>query len=141
LGSGGNGMKRGKPDTRWTTRQSALILIADDDLHVRQMLRHMFELDGHEVIEAEDGRAAWDLVPARRPAILVTDLQMPGLDGFSLCRGLREAGFRQLRIIVYTGQRVTAEDTRNAGADELALKTEPIQHLRDLVLKLRRNLP
>jgi hypothetical protein len=46
-----------------------------------------------------------------------------------------------LRIIVYTGQRVTAEDARNAGADELVLKTEPISHLRDLVLKRRLNLP
>ena len=134
-------MKIGKPFSRRKCRQGALILIVDDDLHVRQMLRHMFERDGHEVIEAEDGRAAWELVPARHPAILVTDLQMPGLDGFSLCRELREHGFRQLRIIVYTGQLVTAEDTRNAGADELVLKTEPLSHLRDLVLKQRRNLP
>jgi CheY-like chemotaxis protein len=129
-------MKRGKPDTRWKARQSALILVVDDDLYVRQMLRHLFELDGHDVIEAEDGRAAWDLVAAHRPAILVTDLQMPGLDGFSLCRALRLCGFRQLRIIVYTGQRVTADEAKQAGADELVLKTEPISRLRDLVVKL-----
>jgi CheY-like chemotaxis protein len=134
-------MKRGKPYIRRKSRRGALILIVDDDLDVRQMLRHIFERDGYEVIEAEDGRAACELVPARRPAILVTDLQMPGLDGFSLCRELREGGFRQLRIIVYTGRRVTAEDARNAGADELVLKTEPISHLRDLVLKQRLNLP
>jgi CheY-like chemotaxis protein len=134
-------MKRFKPYVPRKNRQGTLILIVDDDLDLRQMLRHIFERDGYEVIEAEDGRAACELVPARRPAILVTDLQMPGLDGFSLCQELREGGFRQLRIIVYTGQRVTAEDTRNAGADELVLKTEPISHLRDLVLKQRRNLP
>jgi CheY-like chemotaxis protein len=132
--------KRGKSDAPWKTRKSALILVVDDDLHVRKMLRHLFELGGHEVIEAEDGRAARDIVSARRPAILVTDLQMPGLDGFSLTRGLRESGFRRLRIVVYTGQRVTADETRNAGADELVLKTEPISRLRDVVLKLQRNL-
>jgi CheY-like chemotaxis protein len=134
-------MKRGKLHIRRKSRRGALILIVDDDLDVRQMLRHIFQGDGYEVIEAEDGRAACELVPARRPAVLVTDLQMPGLDGFSLCRELREGGFRQLRIIVYTGRRVTAEDARNAGADELVLKTEPISHLRDLVLKQRLNLP
>ena len=128
-------------ETWWKARRSALILVADDDPHVRQMLRHLFEIDRHEVIEAEDGRTAWDMVSARHPAILVTDLQMSGLDGLSLTRGLRESGFRKLRIILYTGQRVTAEEARNAGADELVLKTEPIARLRDVVLKLRRNLP
>ncbi len=105
------------------------------------MLRHLFERDHHAVLEAEDGEKAWDIVSARRPAILVTDLGMPALDGFSLTRRLRESGFRQLRIIVYTGQRVTADETRDAGADELVLKTEPISRLRDIVLKLERNLP
>jgi two-component system, OmpR family, response regulator len=134
-------MKRNKPDASWKTRRNALILIADDDLHVRQMLRHLFELDHQDVIEAEDGRAAWDIVSARRPAILVTDVQMPGLDGFSLTRGLRRSGFRKLRIIVYTGQLVTPEEMKNAGADELVLKTEPISRLREVVQKLQRNLP
>jgi len=134
-------MKRSMLETWWKARRSALILVADDDPHVRQMLRHLFEIDRHEVIEAEDGRTAWDMVSARHPAILVTDLQMSGLDGLSLTRGLRESGFRKLRIILYTGQRVTAEEARNAGADELVLKTEPIARLRDVVLKLRRNLP
>jgi CheY-like chemotaxis protein len=134
-------MKTAKPNAWWKTRPSALILIVDDDLHVRQMLRHLFERDHHDVLEAEDGEKAWDTVAARRPAILVTDLQMPGLDGFSLTRRLRESGFRQLRIVVYTGQRVTPDETRDAGADELVLKTEPISRLRDIVLKLQRNLP
>jgi CheY-like chemotaxis protein len=101
------------------------------------MLRHLFELDGLEVIEAEDGRAALNDVLARQPAVLVTDLQMPGLDGLSLCRVLRGAGFRQLRIILYTGQRVSVDETRDAGADELVLKTEPISRLRDLVIGAR----
>jgi two-component system response regulator MprA len=115
------------------------ILVADDDLHVRAMLRHLFELDGHQVIEAEDGRAALKNVLARDPAVLVTDLQMPGLDGWALCRLLRGAGFRRLRIIIYTGQRVTADEARDAGADELVLKAEPLSRLRDLVMKVRSN--
>jgi two-component system OmpR family response regulator len=119
--------------------RNPVILVVDDDPHVRRMLRHLFEVDGHEVIEAEDGRAALPMVLARHPAVLVTDLQMPGLDGFSLCRTLRHAGFRQLRIIVHTGQRVTTEEMRDAGADELVLKTEPLSRLRDLVAKVRSN--
>lgn len=124
-------------DALHNTERNPLILVVDDDLHVRKMLRHLFEVDGHVVIEAEDGHAAWNIALARHPAVMVTDLQMPGLDGFSLCRALRDAGFLQLRIIVYTGQRVTAEETRDAGADELVLKTEPVSRLRDIVAKVR----
>jgi two-component system, OmpR family, response regulator MprA len=124
---------RERDEHRGANEQRGPILVADDDVHVRKMLRHLFELDGHEVIEAEDGRAALTTVVARDPGVLVTDLQMPGLDGWSLCRLLRGAGFRQLRIIVYTGQRVTEDEIRNAGADELVLKTEPITRLHDLV--------
>ena len=124
-------------DASHNTERNPLILVVDDDLHVRKMLRHLFEVEGYAVIEAEDGRAAWNIALARHPAVLVTDLQMPGLDGFSLCRALRDAGFLQLSIIVYTGQRVTAEETRDAGADELVLKTEPLSRMRDLVVKVR----
>lgn len=134
-------MKSNKPDAPGKMRQGTLILIVDDDLHVRQMLRHLFELDRHDVIEAEDGGTAGEIVSARRPAILVTDLQMPGMDGFSLARRLRESGFRQMRIIVYTGQPVTAQEARRAGADELVLKTEPISRLREVVQRLQRNQP
>jgi CheY-like chemotaxis protein len=121
------------------TERNPVILVVDDDRHVRRMLRHAFEVDGHDVIEAEDGRAALHMVLTRHPDALVTDLQMPGLDGFSLCRVLRAAGFGRLRIIVHTGQRVTAEEMRDAGADELVLKTEPLSRLRDLVAKVRSN--
>src|SRR5260370_38780637 len=100
-------MKRGKPDARWKTRPSALILIADDDLYVRQMLRHLFERDHHDVIEAEDGEKAWDPVSARRPAILVTDLEMPGLDASCLPRRLRESGWRQFRLLAEPDQPTT----------------------------------
>lgn len=126
-------------DALHSAERNPLILVVDDDLHVRKMLRYLFEVDGHEVIDAEDGRAAWNIALARHPAVMVTDLQMRGLDGFSLCRALRDAGFQQLRIIVYTGERVTAEETRDAGADELVLKTEPLSRLRDLVVKGRSN--
>jgi CheY-like chemotaxis protein len=119
--------------------RNPLIMVVDDDLHIRKMLRHLFEVDGHEVIEAEDGRAAWNIALSRHPAVLVTDLQMPGLDGFSLCRALRGAGFQRLGIIIYTGQPVTAEEIRDAGADELVLKTEPLSRLRDLVVRVLAN--
>ena len=129
-------MKSTDPDALRPAQEGARLLIVDDDPEVRRILRRLFEPD-YEVIEAEDGLAAWEIIPAYRPAILVTDIEMPRLDGLSLCRKLRERGFRGLRIIVYTGREISAQETRAAGADEFLVKTAPLSRLRELVEQLR----
>jgi signal transduction histidine kinase len=65
------------------------ILIVDDDPIVRSLMRATLEVDGYEIIEAEDGDEACDLYEARRPQLLVADVVMPRMDGFALCRELR----------------------------------------------------
>lgn len=120
---------------RWARHKTKRILIADDDPDVRQILRRLLEPD-YEVVEAEDGLAAWELVLSFGPAVLVTDIQMPGLDGLSLCRKLRENGFLDLRIIVYSGRPFSAQESLSAGADEHLLKSEPLSRLRDVVAEL-----
>ena len=120
------------PGDQRDRRTGERILVVDDDADVRKMLRRVFE-PRYQVVEAEDGLAAWDILPTFQPAILVTDIEMPGLDGLSLCRKVRAAGFPRLKIIIYTGRPVTADELRSAGADEVVLKTEPLSRLRELV--------
>jgi CheY-like chemotaxis protein len=66
------------------------ILIAEDNEDVRGLLRRLFDRAGFDVLTAPDGRAA--LVSARehRPDVVLTDLDMPHLDGLELCRAIRE---------------------------------------------------
>lgn len=125
-------MKPIESDARQPAQKSERLLVVDDDPEVRRILRRLFERD-YEVVEAEDGLAAWEILPVCRPAVLVTDIQMPRLDGLSLCRRLRERGFRHLRIIVYTGREISAQEMRAAGADGHLLKSEPLSRLRELV--------
>jgi two-component system, cell cycle response regulator len=68
------------------------ILIADDDRVPRTILRSMLENWGHEVIEATDGREAWEILQDEDPPrIAILDWMMPRIDGIELCRHLRSA--------------------------------------------------
>ncbi|MEV4281506.1 response regulator transcription factor [Actinoplanes xinjiangensis] len=66
-----------------------MILVAEDDADIAQLLRRLFERAGFEVVEAGDGSAALAGARTRRPDVVVTDLDMPVLDGLGLCRALR----------------------------------------------------
>jgi signal transduction histidine kinase len=66
------------------------IMVVDDDPVVRSLMRATLEVEGYEIIEAEDGEAACGLYEARRPELLIVDVVMPRMDGFTLCRELRD---------------------------------------------------
>ena len=110
------------------------IIVADDDRDVRMMLRTLLELDGHEVIEAQDGDEAWKLILETEPWVVVADIQMPGLDGLQLCRRIRESSLSKgTKVIVYTAGIATPEDAKKAGCDEYFLKTDPLPKLREKI--------
>ena len=116
------------------TNDEPPVLVADDDLDVRTMLRTLLELDGHEVIEAKDGHEAWKCCVDYQPAVVVADIQMPGIDGLQLCRKIRESRYSpDIKVIVYTAGMATSEEAKRAGCDEYFLKTDPLPKLRDKV--------
>ena len=61
---------------------SARILVVDDDLHTRTLLKELCESQGYEVEEASDGVVALEKVTARPPDLVLLDLMLPGLNGF-----------------------------------------------------------
>jgi two-component system chemotaxis response regulator CheY len=66
------------------------ILISDDDPIIRMFVRRAAEHASHEVVLAEHGREALELLEHADPDLLITDLQMPELDGFGLIKAVRE---------------------------------------------------
>jgi two-component system chemotaxis response regulator CheY len=66
------------------------ILISDDDPIIRMFVRRAAEHASHDVVVAEDGRRALEVIAAEDPDLLVTDLRMPELDGFGLIAAVRE---------------------------------------------------
>ncbi len=66
------------------------ILIADDDGHIREVVRFALVQAGYDVSEAHDGRSAWEQFQQRAFSLVVLDLVMPELDGLDVCRRIRE---------------------------------------------------
>ena len=66
------------------------ILIAEDNLVNRELLRELLTARGHAVEEAADGLQALELMQKRKPDLLLLDLNMPVLDGFATLRKIRE---------------------------------------------------
>lgn len=69
----------------------SLILVVDDDAHIRSVVRFTLEAAGYRVAEAADGAQALALCGRSAPALLVLDIMMPGLDGIEVCRRLRRS--------------------------------------------------
>ncbi len=67
-----------------------LILVADDEAHIRLVVAERLRAEGFRVIEAQDGEEAWEMVQEQIPAAVVTDLQMPFMNGLELCQKLRQ---------------------------------------------------
>jgi len=81
----------------------ATIALVDDDPGLLDVLRPELEDAGYRVITARDGKNALSIIDAERPAAVVLDVNMPGLDGLSVCRRLRAAG-KSISIILLTAR-------------------------------------
>ena len=96
------------------------ILVVDDDPSLRLVVRLVLERDGHEVREAEHGKAALDLMlPGSLPDVVATDLAMPVLGGAELIMRLRsEPRTARIPIVVISGSGEAAEALRRSGLVE-----------------------
>ena len=80
-----------------------LALVVDDELFVRIVVREVLELSGHEVCEAENGPQALERFIEYRPDIVLLDIMMPGMDGFTACAQLRDlVGGSRVPILIMT---------------------------------------
>jgi signal transduction histidine kinase/CheY-like chemotaxis protein len=94
---------------------SAQVLIVDDDAKTRNMLRRTLQKEGWTVAEAADGREALNQLERSRPALLLLDLTMPGMDGFAVLERMRRSqAWRDIPVIV-----VTAKDLTRGEIDRL----------------------
>jgi CheY-like chemotaxis protein len=84
------------------------ILVAEDNLPNRELIREILETYGYEVIEAVDGQEALDKLEETVPDLVLLDIQMPVLDGYAVVRRIRQnprfAGLKILAVTAYAMQ-------------------------------------
>jgi two-component system chemotaxis response regulator CheY len=113
------------------------VLIADDEPGTRLMLAATIERLGHRCTQAEDGTHALELFYELAPEAVITDWDMPGLDGTALARAIRAApDMPYAYVIVLTGRagESAARAAMQAGADDLVIKPlDPVELERKLI--------
>jgi CheY-like chemotaxis protein len=103
------------------------ILVADDSLFSRELMRELLEASGHVIIEAVNGRNALDLIRQNRPDLVFLDLQMPLQDGFSVIRELRnDVSFRNLAVVAVTASAMLGDRERALAAGFDSYIAKPI---------------
>jgi diguanylate cyclase (GGDEF)-like protein len=101
------------------------ILVAEDEEATAALLRGMLRAMGHEVTVATDGLQAWKMQQADPSPLVVSDWMMPGLNGPSLCRYIRESGDSRYTYVILTtvrGSRADRMEGLRAGADDFLVK-------------------
>jgi DNA-binding response OmpR family regulator len=110
-----------------------VVLVADDDPDIRQLVTFRLERAGYEVVEAADGQQALQLCSEVRPDLAVLDVMMPKLTGYDVTRRIREdEALRSMPVILLTA-RVQDGDVAegfDAGADDYIKKPFSPQELR-----------
>ncbi len=103
------------------------ILIADDQPHVIRILAQALERDGYEVDSVLDGQAALERVRLDPPDVLITDIDMPRLDGEALCKQIvGEMPLRRFRIFVMTSRTELEHRVWAGDIDNLVFLEKPI---------------
>ena len=104
-----------------------LILIIEDDNNSRKLLRDSLQVTGYETAEAVNGEQGLELARNRRPALILMDIQLPGISGFDALRSLRDdPATRAIPVIAVTASVMGAQqnDVLQAGFD--ALESKPV---------------
>jgi signal transduction histidine kinase/DNA-binding response OmpR family regulator len=121
------------------------VLVVDDEPDARALVAGILATAGYRHVEAADGAAALAAIARQRPALIVLDLMMPGMDGFEVLEHLAgDAALRAIPVVVLTAMALSPEDeaTLRRGAQLVLGKatTSPEALLEDLVALLRRKV-
>jgi signal transduction histidine kinase len=103
------------------------ILIVEDSRDAAESLAKLLRLGGHEVLMAQEGEHALHLAARLQPSVALLDIGLPGMDGYELCRRLRQSGCAHALIVAMTGYGLERDRQRSqeAGFDTHLVKPVP----------------
>ena len=98
------------------------ILVVDDEMRIRSLIRKYAEFEGHEVVEAADGMEAVRLFREQTFDIILMDIMMPELDGFSACREIRKTSSVPIIMLSARGEEYDRINGFELGVDDYVVK-------------------
>lgn len=118
-----------------------LVLVVDDDVRMLRMVRRILELESYRIIIAGNAEAALDVFDSENPDMVLLDVMMPGMDGYTACQRIRE--FSQIPIIMVTARSIDEEKVRglDSGADDYITKPFSASELTARVRAVLRRAP
>jgi two-component system, OmpR family, KDP operon response regulator KdpE len=111
------------------------ILVLDDEASIRRLLRLALELDGYEVVEAQNACEGLRCYQAEPATLVITDMQMPGMDGAALIREIRNTSSRA-KIIAISGEKQRLESAKALDVQGTFQKPFGLVELRHAVRQL-----
>ncbi len=115
---------------------SKKLLVADDSTTIREMVRLTFLNTDVEVLATEDGQSAIDLARKASPDLILADVNMPGMDGYDVCRNIRsDSELAKIPILLFTGLESEPDEELAAavGSQGYAFKPFDTEQLIELV--------
>jgi len=118
----------------------ARILVVDDELLLRVMLKDALEAAGHAVVLAENGPVAIDRAKTARPDLILMDIMMPDLDGFDTCKAMKAdsalTGVPVILISATTDPKVVVDRAKQVGAVAVLPKPVPMDQLKQILVRV-----
>lgn len=118
------------------------ILIIEDDVSILSGLRDVLTFKSYEVVTAEDGESGYAAALETKPDLIILDIMIPKMDGFALCRKLREEG-RSTPVLMLTAKGEEPDKVRglDIGADDYVTKPFSLPELLARIRALLRRTP
>ncbi|WP_432967459.1 response regulator transcription factor [Dactylosporangium sp. CA-233914] len=121
------------------------VLVAEDDLTIRDLLTFLLDTSGHHVLACADGGSALGTARREHPDLAILDVSRPGVNGIAVCRALRgTAGTERMPVLMLTspGQWPDVSTGFDAGADDCLVKPfEPSELMNRIETLLEQSRP
>ncbi|MBH5317501.1 response regulator transcription factor [Paenibacillus sp. GSMTC-2017] len=98
------------------------VLVADDDPHIRELIKLALRSDGYDFIEVDNGREAIEVIYRSNPQFAIADIMMPGKDGLTVCREIKK--YTDIPVLMLTAKGTNRDKVKGfqAGADDYVVK-------------------
>src|SRR6516165_8393893 len=107
----------------------ATILVVEDEVDLNNLVRSHLEAEGHTVHQAFDGTGALKLVEETAPDLIILDWMLPGMDGLSVCRQVRQKHLTPILMLTARSEEIDRVLGLEVGADDYVVKPFSIREL------------